>query len=66
MKSTIFRTVHTPIGLLEYRPAPFYPLFRAINRWFWLPAPLVQYVKRHALQRRINGGRWQFIQAGGA
>jgi hypothetical protein len=58
----IFRRVILNDGrLCEYRQAPAYRLFRAVNRWFWFPRPFVAYAQRFALQRRINGGPWQRV-----
>jgi hypothetical protein len=47
--------------LLEYRQVPLYRAFRIVNRWFWLPRCVVRRFQRVAIQRRIDGGSWQYV-----
>jgi hypothetical protein len=57
----IFHTANTEAGLLEYRETPLYRAFRVVKTWLWLPAFIIRPAQRHAIQRRINGGPWQYI-----
>ena len=58
----IFRRVILSDGrTCEYRQAPAYRLFRAVNRWLWLPRSIVARAQRFAIQRRIDGGQWRSV-----
>jgi hypothetical protein len=57
-----FYTATTPDGrLLEYRSHPLFTLIKHVHRWMHMPVFVRRWVRAHAVQSRIDGGRWQTI-----